>query len=182
MRGRFRNGKSIRAISRATGQYWPTVRKYLRDTQVQQRAPRLPVPGKVTPFADYMQLRWEAGCHSAAQRFREISALGYDGSRSQVKAFVQRWRTLVGTAVIRRAAWKEARWAILCSPERRKLVQQELDAQSLDINPNLREAHDLFQQSSLSFVNAGRRTHPMDRAGFGEPIPFFQKVGQDTHC
>ena len=127
-----------------------------------------------------MQLRWEAVA-SAAQRFRKISALGrrLAIAGQGVRSGGERWS---GTAVIRRAAWKEVRWAILCSPERRKLVQQELDAQSLDINPNLREAHDLFQQSSLSFVNAGRRTHPMDRAGFGEPIPFFQKVGQDTHC
>lgn len=146
VRGRFRNGESIRAISRATGLSRPTVRKYLRDIAVLQRAPRPPVPGKVTPFADYMRRRWEAGCHNATQLFREISALGYDGSRSQVKAFVQPWRAPVSTAVMRHAAWKDVRWAILCPPERRNLVQQELAAESLDINPDLRAAHDLLQQ------------------------------------
>lgn len=143
---RFRHGESIRAISRATGLSRATVRKYLRGTQPQQRAPRPPVPGKITPFADYMQLRWKAGCHNAAQLFREIGALGYDGSPSQVRAFVQPWRALAGTSVVRRASWKDVRWAILCPPERRNPIQQELAAESLDINPELREAHDLFQR------------------------------------
>ncbi len=114
----FHEGKSIRAINRATGLCRVTVRKYLQHTEVPRRAPRPQVPGEITPFIGYLKQRWEAGCYNASQLFREIRALGCDGSRSLVKAFVQPWRIQVDTrvALVRRPAWKNVRWAVLCPP------------------------------------------------------------------
>jgi hypothetical protein len=63
----FHEGKSIRAISRATGLCRVTVRKYLQHTEVPRRAPRPQVPGKITPFIGYLKQRWEAGCHNASR-------------------------------------------------------------------------------------------------------------------
>ena len=116
---------------RATGLCRVTVRKYLQHTEVPRRAPRPRVPGKITPFIGYLKQRWEAGCYNASQLFREIRALGYDGFRSLVKAFVQPWRTQVDTRVapVSRPAWKDVRWAALCPPERRDRGQQELAAE-----------------------------------------------------
>lgn len=143
----FHEGKSIRAISRATGLCRVTVRKYLHHTEVPRRAPRPQVPGKITPFIGYLRQRWEAGCCNASQLFREIRALGYDGSRSLVKAFVQPWRTQVDTRVApaSRAAWKDVRWAVLCPPERRDRCRQELAAECLDADPELERAHNMVQ-------------------------------------
>lgn len=76
-----------------------TVRKYLQHTEVPERAPRPQIPGKITPLIGYLKQRWETGCHNASQLFKEIGALGYDGSRSLVKASVQPWRTHVDTRV-----------------------------------------------------------------------------------
>ena len=128
----FHEGKSIRAISGATGLCRVTVRKYLQHAEVPRRAPRPQAPGKISPFIGYLKERWEAGCHNASQLFKEIRALGCDGSsRLLVKAFVQLWRTQVDTRVapVSRPAWKDVRWAALCPPERRDRCQQELAAE-----------------------------------------------------
>jgi transposase len=46
----------------------------------------------VNEFADYLQQRWNEGCHNASRLFREIQAKGYAGKRAMVARFVAGWR------------------------------------------------------------------------------------------
>ena len=49
-------------------------------------------PPKVNHFAEYLQQRWDEGCHNAAQLYREIREKGYAGKRAMVARLVATWR------------------------------------------------------------------------------------------
>jgi len=46
----------------------------------------------VNEFADYLQQRWNEGCHNASRLYREIQTKGYRGKRGMVAQFVAGWR------------------------------------------------------------------------------------------
>lgn len=71
-----------------------TVRTYLR----QGALPPLPTPrplrsSQLDRYEEYLLSRWSQGEHNAAQLHREITALGYQGSGSLVRAYVAHLRT-----------------------------------------------------------------------------------------
>jgi len=80
-------------IGRTTGLSRKTIRTYLHAESCPQypdcrRAP----PRLLAPFEPYLKQRWEAGCHNAAELFREIKAKGFAGQRSIVKDYLRQWR------------------------------------------------------------------------------------------
>lgn len=88
----FEAGASQRAICRAMGLDRRTVRHWLRRGQFPERkTPHRRAP-KVSEFADYIQQRWNEGCHNASGLYREIQAKGYSGKRGMVARFVAGWR------------------------------------------------------------------------------------------
>jgi len=46
----------------------------------------------VNHFAEYLQQRWDEGCHNAAQLYREIREKGYLGKRAMLARLVANWR------------------------------------------------------------------------------------------
>jgi hypothetical protein len=48
-------------------------------------------PPKVNAFAEYLQQRWDEGCHNASRLYREIREKGYRGKRAMVARFVAGW-------------------------------------------------------------------------------------------
>jgi len=88
----FNAGQSQAAISRELGIQRKTIRRWLRQKQFPERkAPHCRVP-KVNQFADYLQQRWNEGCHNASRLYQEIREKGYAGKRSMVARFVSNWR------------------------------------------------------------------------------------------
>lgn len=87
-----KQGLGIRAIARKLGLSKNTVRRYLRrPIAMPSYTPRPQRPAKLEPFKCYLHQRIEyAKPHwiPAAVLFREIKALGYDGSESHVRAYV----------------------------------------------------------------------------------------------
>jgi transposase len=86
-----REGFTVAAIVRQTGKDRRTVRKYLRSDafpEPKQRQRR----GGLVGFQEYLERRWQEGCHNAAQLWRELREHGYAGSRSTVKQWVSAWR------------------------------------------------------------------------------------------
>ena len=71
------SGQSQAAIARALGMERKTVRRWLRAGQFPERKPPHRRPPKVNEFAEYLQQRWDEGCHNAAQLYREIREKGY---------------------------------------------------------------------------------------------------------
>ena len=89
---KFQAGESQRTICRALQINRKTVQRWLRRGQFPERqSPRRPPP-KVNEFADYLQQRWNEGCHNASRLFREIQAKGYGGKRGMVAQFMAVWR------------------------------------------------------------------------------------------
>jgi len=69
-----------------------TIRRWLRRGQFPERKPPHRKPPKVNHFADYLQQRWNEGCHNASRLYHEIQQQGYGGKRSMVARFVAGWR------------------------------------------------------------------------------------------
>ncbi len=89
----FGKGYSQKAISRELSIQTKTIRRWLRAGQFPERKPPHRRPAKVTEFADYLQSRWNEGCHNASRLYHEIRQKGYTGKRSMVARFVSGWRT-----------------------------------------------------------------------------------------
>jgi transposase len=89
------DGRTIRAIARHLGWGRHTVQRYARAATWQElvdgrwQALR---PSMLDPFKPHLDQRAGQGCGNAAQLFREISALGYDGSRSTVRDYLDQHR------------------------------------------------------------------------------------------
>ena len=83
-----RQGKSLKQIVRETGYSINTVRKYLRSHQEPRYKRRPGKAQKLDPYRDYLQERIaQAKPHwlAATVLYREIVALGYDGSPSLLR-------------------------------------------------------------------------------------------------
>ncbi len=103
-----------------------TVRKYLR----QAPEPPLPTPrplreSQLMQYEEYILKRWKEGERNAAQIFREISALGYQGANTTVRTYMRHLRTTTkdGSVPLTRSARTKAtspralRWLLLyCMP------------------------------------------------------------------
>lgn len=88
----YRQGLSQREISERLELQRKTVRRFLRAGQFPERAtPRRPPP-RVNAFREFLQQRWNEGCHNATQLWREIQSRGYAGSRSMVANLVAEFR------------------------------------------------------------------------------------------
>ena len=85
-------GVSIRGIARRLRLSRPTVRKYIEAKTCPMYPEDVKRPSKLAPYADYIQQRWDAGCHNASQIWRELCDLGFDGSRGLVACWVSKQR------------------------------------------------------------------------------------------
>jgi transposase len=88
----FNSGQSQVAISHALGIGRKTIRRWLRRGEFPERKPPHRPPPKVSEFADYLQQRWNEGCHNASRLYQEIRAKGYPGKRAMLARFVAGWR------------------------------------------------------------------------------------------
>jgi transposase len=117
------------AISAEVGIERKTIRRWLRAGQFPERKPPTGRRSHVREFHDYLQQRWNDGCHNATRLFEEIRTRGYRGSRQMVSHHVSSWRTRPRSRSsskkkkLDRIAPKHA--AILaCRPEERLSEQQ----------------------------------------------------------
>jgi transposase len=86
-------------IARQVGLSRQGVYDYLQMKQPPERT-RIHRAGgsQLEPYKDYLIRRWNEGCRSAQQMYREIKAQGYTGSDSAVSRFIAPWRALKGAA------------------------------------------------------------------------------------
>jgi transposase len=86
-------------IARQVGVSRQTVYTYLQMKQPPERT-RIAQEGKrvIDPYKDYLLQRWNQGCRSAQQMYREIKEQGYAGSESAVGRFVAPLRAKKGKA------------------------------------------------------------------------------------
>lgn len=145
-------GMSLRKIGQELGLARNTVRKYFR----QPPEPPLPTPrplqaSKLDRYEDYILTRLSQGCTNAAQIYREMTDMGFEGGQTNVRAYVAHLRksTAAGQPPTLRKERTQAisprslRW--LLTRERKDLDQGEqvqLD-QLLTLSEEVRTLHTL---------------------------------------
>ena len=98
-RWHFREGVSIREISRCTHLSRNTIRKYLNSEELEPTYPKRIGPSKLDPFVGILA-SWftrEAGRGHKHQRnlkqlYGDLVALGYRGSYDRITAYARAWR------------------------------------------------------------------------------------------
>ncbi len=88
----YAKGYSKKAISRELDVAYKTVGRWLRTAQFPERKPATGRRRQAAVFTEYLQKRWNEGCHNATQLYREIRIRGYKGYRSMVGPLVSGWR------------------------------------------------------------------------------------------
>ncbi len=154
-------GVSIRGIARRLKMSRVTIRKYIEAETCPMYPEGVKRGSKLDPYMDYIQQRWEAGCHNATQIWREIRQLGFHGSRGLVASWAARERTKLpksfATTVSPDPAetpdqevvpWSPSRASWLLVSEEDELTEE--DKQALErmkqADEEVAEAHDLGQR------------------------------------
>lgn len=88
-------GFSNRAIRDELGMHTKTVRKYLEAESCPFYPENRVTPGKVTAYEAYLERRWQEGCYNATQLWREITKMGFNGSRVAVSRWATKQRRLL---------------------------------------------------------------------------------------
>jgi transposase len=92
-----RQGWPVVAIATQVGRGRRTIERYLRLPTWPVRQHRSHYGRSLlNPYKDYLLERWNAGCHTAIQLFRELQPRGYTGSYRRVAAYVSRVRQAQG--------------------------------------------------------------------------------------
>lgn len=133
-----RQGISLRAIVKRLGLSRRTVRRFVCAGAFPERADRQ-YHSRVDAFTEYLERRWEEGCHNAVQLAHELSTQGFDGSYDIVRRRVADWRrhrratsardqgSSVATAAVKTPSSNRVSWLLLkddgdVSPEDRAFV------------------------------------------------------------
>src|SRR2546427_1731343 len=92
-----RQGWTTAAIATQVGRSCRTIERYLHMPTWPGRQHRRHYGRSVlNPYKTYLLERWNAGCHTAIQLFRELQAQGYPGSYRRVAAYASRLRQAQG--------------------------------------------------------------------------------------
>ena len=167
------SGMSLRKIGEELGVARNTVRKYFR----QPPEPPLPTPrplraSQLDPYEDYLLERWSQGERNAAQLYRDISARGYRGAATMVRAYISHLRTSTADGSPARSRKQRAkalsprslRW--LLTRKRADLKQEDetrLD-QLLSLSVEVQTIYDLLQ----AFLKMVRERKHQDLRGWME--------------
>jgi transposase len=93
----YRQGWPVVAIATQVGRSCRTIERYLHlPTWPGRQHRRHDGRSILNSYKDYLLERWNAGCHTAIQLFRELQARGYRGSYRRVTAYVSRIRQAQG--------------------------------------------------------------------------------------
>jgi transposase len=85
-------GMSQAAIAQQVGVGHSTVSRWLATGMFPEKKPREQA-SQLDRYLPYLFERWESGCHTMARLFRELIALGYQGSYESMRDHIVRRRT-----------------------------------------------------------------------------------------
>lgn len=137
-----------------------TVTNWLAAGEFPERKARSVGSKSLRPYLEFIQRRWDEGCHNASQIWREMCEMGYDRSRNAVLDYVARLRQGLVLETPERAAAKppvrrysppEAARLLMRNPERLTAVQAKDTQELCEVHPAIKEAYSLVQ-SFLTMV------------------------------
>jgi transposase len=118
-------GLAQKLIAQRLGLSTKTIRRYLKAGQLPEIT-RQRRPGVLAPYLDYLQARWQVGCHNGAQLWREIKKLGYAGGQTMVADWVATQRKQLNAqqqgGQSRKRPWsaRAVAWLLVKPPEKLK--------------------------------------------------------------
>ncbi len=145
-------GEPLRSIARAMGISRHTIRRLVAEELPPQNHSVHPRPGGLSsptlqPYVNYLQNRWQAGCHNVAQLYREITQQGYQGSHTLLSAAVRAWRPPRTPAKERqRTRHLSVWWLCLRPPEALKPDERPTLEQVLAEDEGLASGYQLLQR------------------------------------
>jgi transposase len=145
-------GRNISEIARELGVGRPSVRLYLSTPEPPKTGRLHPRPSGLAspllaPFSDYLQDRWQEGCHNGRELFREISSRGYTGGQSLLFQAIKAWRPPRPTKQQKRLSKRTTvRWICLRPPDQLKSEEKLVLEQVLAHDQELARGHDLVQR------------------------------------
>jgi transposase len=147
-------GMSLRKIGEELSLARNTVRKYFR----QAPEPPLPTPrplraSQLDPYEDYLLEQWSQGKRNAAQLYREISARGYTGCATLVRAYVAHLRSTTADGSAPRSRKERAkaispralRWLLAHKHDDLEKEDQARLDQLLNLSPEVQTVYALLQ-------------------------------------
>jgi len=183
----FNAGESQAAISRTLGMERKTVRRWLRRGEFPERKPPHRPPPKVNQFADYLQQRWNEGCHNASRLYREIRERGYAGKRAMLARLVSGWRSSgkpISAKAPERIAPKHAAILVTRAADKITVQQQELLDRIMVQCPDVYDLRNiaLAFRAALKAVHAGPLgdwIYNAKRCEFGAVVRFAYGLQKD---
>ena len=198
-----RQGWSTAAIATQVGCSRRTIERYLQMPTWPVRQHRRHYGRSVlNPYKALLLERWNAGCHTAIQLFRELQPRGYTGSYRRVAAYVSRIRQaqgvpprrqgrrqilpVVAEPVAQPLTPRRATWLVLRRAEKRTEAEAQQLAQLHAQSPEVAEAIDLAQD----FAQLMRQRQPehfdawLERASAGtlEAVQRFASGLRDDYA
>ncbi|MGI4790084.1 MAG: transposase [Janthinobacterium lividum] len=148
-----RQGLTIEAIARQVGIGGRTVQRYLAAQTFPERSRRRRSARSIDAFSVYLKQRFAAGCHNAAQLFRELQAQGFGGSYASVWESVHDLRAPTSSGRGRASPLVPSVYSVACwmqghlsaKPSAQE-YQRAFVERLCQLSPPLREAQTLVQQ------------------------------------
>jgi transposase len=97
VRALYAVGTPIRPIAKTLDLSWTTARNFSYAEVYPGRSPKSPQPSMLDSYVEYLTSRWDEGCHSASQLWRELVERGYLGARIQVARWARQRREVLVT-------------------------------------------------------------------------------------
>lgn len=85
-------GWTIGTMARELGIGRRTIERWNRVEGFPERKPRRRPPNPLAPYAEYLVQRWNEGCHTGLQLWREVCAQGYRGPQGAIWPVLHRLR------------------------------------------------------------------------------------------
>ncbi|HFG7811208.1 TPA: ISL3 family transposase [Salmonella enterica subsp. enterica serovar Java] len=95
-----KKGHGIREISRITGLSCVTVRRWIQSKTFPEISTKLPRPGLLDPWQEWLEKQRINGNYNSRQLWREMVDAGFSGSETTVRYAVAKWRKLAGVPAI----------------------------------------------------------------------------------
>jgi transposase len=154
-------GWSLSAIAQQVGLDRNTVRKYVSAPAFPERQARPARASVLDAYKPYILKRWNEGCHTGAEIWRELEEQGAACKASTVFSYISRLRQahglppkkrvgkLEGEVVdrgARRATPRSLAWVVLRGPEQQDAAEQQRIAELRALHPALDAAVQLTQE------------------------------------
>jgi transposase len=135
-----RQGASEREIARICGLARRTVRRWIAARSFPERRPSNH-SSTLDQHQEFLEKRWQQGCHNAAQLWRELCEQGLDGQSRTVRDWIKKHRgSQTGPAeqpltatTPPRSSPRQVAWLLLKQPEEARSYSEELYRRSPEI-------------------------------------------------